>query len=194
MNLLPQSRIVVIGASAGGVSALQKLLGDLPADFPWPIVCVLHLPQVTSVEPTLVFQRNTRLKVVEIEDKLPIEMGSVYFAPPGYHTSIEEEEIFSLSQDEPVNFSRPSIDILFETAANIFGNRACGILLTGANADGAKGLKCLRAAGAWTLVQDPLDAEISFMPQEALKLEPEHLKSNLKDIAKRLCHYVEAQP
>ncbi len=174
--------VVVIGASAGGVRAIQQLLGDIPGNFPWPIVCVLHLPQTSSVDPLMVFQRNTALKVVEIEDKLPLEMGCVYFAPAGYHVSIDREHLFSLSQDEPVNYSRPSIDVLFETTARAYADRVFGLLLTGANADGALGLKAIHDGGGWTLVQDPEDAEISFMPAEALRLEPRHLKATLKNI------------
>lgn len=159
---------VVIGASAGGVRALTRILGGLRPDFPLPLVVVQHISadgadslphHLASVSP---------LPVREAEEKQAIEPGTVYLAPPDYHLLIEKDRTFSLSQEERVNFSRPSIDVLFETAAAAYGPRLIGVVLTGANRDGSAGLKQVREHGGLAIVQDPGEAESDVMPLAAL--------------------------
>ncbi len=162
---------VFIGASAGGITTIQRLLGSLENTRQIPIIVVQHLPQYAVINLDLIFGQFAHgMKLVEVSDKTRIENGHVYFAPPGYHLLIEKDHSFSLSQDDPVNMARPSIDVIFESAANTYGDSACGILLTGANSDGAQGLKALHEVNAITMVQDPAEAEFSVMPQSAIDL------------------------
>lgn len=161
---------LLIGASAGGVEALLSLLEDLPPDYRLPVVCLLH--QLDRNDSLLVdlLARRLRLPVKEAEDKEYLRRGMVYVAPAGYHLSIETERSFSLSREEPRHFSRPSIDILFESAADAYGEHLAAALLTGANEDGAAGLLAVQQAGGLTLVQDPADALVPTMPNAALAL------------------------
>lgn len=161
---------LVIGASAGGVDALLRLLSALPGDYRLPIVCVLHLPDNRDSLLVELFQRRMALSVHEVEDKDSLRGGTLYFAPPGYHLSIESDRSFSLSREEPRHFARPSIDILFESAADVFGPRLAGLLLTGASADGAAGLLQIQRSGGLALVQEPADAQVPVMPLAALAL------------------------
>lgn len=163
-------RLVTIGASAGGVEAIGLLLRALPADCPAAIVVLLHmLPDRSSRLPRL-FAERCLLRLKEVEDKEPVCAGTVYFAVADYHLQIEPDRTFSLAQDEPVNFSRPSIDVLFESAAYTYGKEMLGIVLTGASADGAAGLLQVRQQGGRAWVQDPLQAVVGVMPAAALKL------------------------
>jgi len=167
---------VVIGASAGGVEALMTLLPALPADFAVPVVVVLHLPRQTPSALVEIFSAKCALSVCEAEDKAPIEPGTIYLAPPDYHLLIDKGPCLALSADEAVNYSRPSIDVLFESAADFYGTRLAGIILTGANADGARGLAAIGRAGGATIVQDPQTAYASAMPAAALtQVVPQHL-------------------
>lgn len=162
--------VICIGTSAGGVTAIQRILEKLPTAGLPPVVIVQHLPESSRVDLDLVFGRFYKGNLIEADDKQPLAKGDVIFAPGGYHLLLEREGYVSLSQDEPVHFARPSIDVFFESAAWAFGDNALGVLLTGANADGAAGLKALHDAGAETIVQDPNDAEARAMPQAALQL------------------------
>lgn len=166
MNPAPD-RAVVIGASAGGVQALLALLPALPADFPWPIFIVLHVPADRSNVLAPLFEAKCGLEVKEAEDKETARAGVVYFAPSDYHLLIEENGDLALSSDEAINYSRPSIDVLFESAADAYGEGLIGVILTGANNDGAVGLKAVHAAGGVALVQDPAAAYARTMPQAA---------------------------
>jgi len=169
-------RIAVIGASAGGVDALLTLLSGLPAGWRLPIVVVLHLPEQHQSHLPEVFSRRLPFTAREAEDKLPVAEGTLYFAPPGYHLSIESDLRFSLSCEPPVLFSRPAIDILMSSAADAYGSALAGILLTGANEDGARGLLRIHEAGGLTVVQDPDEAPSPLMPRAALALhEPDHV-------------------
>lgn len=171
-------RLILIGASAGGVPAIHRIIPELPSDFQTPLVVLLHLPPTAKVDFEVSYARNTKLKISEIEDKMPIENGTVYFAPPAYHTLVEKEFFFSLSLDEPVHFSRPSIDVLFQSAADALADEVVGVLLTGANEDGAQGLKSIQEAGGIAIVENPETAEVPTMPKAALKLlKPDHLVS-----------------
>ncbi|MGE8405568.1 MAG: chemotaxis protein CheB [Pseudomonas sp.] len=167
---------IVMGASAGGVSALLSVLAPLPADFAIPVICVLHLPDDHDSQLAEVFTRKLRRPVREARDKERLEAGMIYVAGPGYHLSLEHDRSLSLSQEERVHFSRPSIDILFESAADACGPALVGVLLTGANEDGAAGLACIRERGGMTIVQDPAQAQVSIMPAAALALHrPDHI-------------------
>ncbi|CAI8727316.1 chemotaxis protein CheB [Pseudomonas soli] len=171
-------RAIVIGASAGGVSALFSVLGALPGDFAIPVLCVLHLPDDRHSQLAEVLQRRLRRPVREALDKARIEPGLIYVAGPGYHLSVERDFSLSLSQEEPVHFSRPAIDFLFESAADAYGSELLGVLLTGANEDGAHGLLRIKQSGGRTVVQDPREAQVALMPEAALALhDPDHILS-----------------
>lgn len=165
---------VVVGASAGGVAALLTVLSGLPATFRLPIVAVLHLPEYRDSLLVEIFQRRLPIAVREAADKESIAPATLYFAPPGYHLSVEMDRMFSLSCEAPVHYSRPSIDVLMASAADAYGPSLAGILLTGANFDGAVGLAKIRQQGGLTVVQDPAEAEVATMPEAAIrKLRPD---------------------
>ncbi|AAN69353.1 Protein-glutamate methylesterase [Pseudomonas sp. XWY-1] len=169
-------RAVVIGASAGGVAALFQVLGTLPSAFAIPVLCVLHLPDDRHSQLAGVLQRRLHRPVCEARDKESISSGQIYVAGPGYHLSVERDLTLSLSQEEPVHFSRPAIDFLFISAADAYGDGLLGVLLTGANEDGARGLAYIKNNGGRTIVQDPRDAQVALMPEAALALhQPDHI-------------------
>jgi two-component system chemotaxis response regulator CheB len=158
---------VVVGGSAGAVDVLGALLPELPADYAVPVIVVVHLPaRRTSLLPPL-FAPRCALPVREPEDKQPVGPG-VWFAPPDYHLLVEADRTFSLSIDEPVRFSRPSIDVLFESAARAYTSRLLGVVLTGANDDGAEGARAIRRSGGVLAVQSPDTAIASEMPRAAI--------------------------
>ena len=171
-------RAMVIGASAGGVTALFSVLGALPAGFAIPVICVLHLPDDRHSQLAEVLQRRLRRPVCEACDKQPLRPGQIYVAGPGYHLSVERDLTLSLSQEPPVHFSRPAIDYLFMSAADAYGAGLLGMLLTGANEDGAEGLAYIKRNGGRPVVQDPSDAQVALMPEAALALhQPDHILS-----------------
>lgn len=182
---------IFIGASAGGVTAILKILDILPSDYPLPIIITQHLPRDSQIQAASVFEKKRKSRVFEAIDKMPIESNHVYFAPPDYHLLIEKDFVFSLSQDELVNYSRPSIDVMFESAALAFGSSACGVLLTGGNEDGARGLAVMQKAGGLALVQDPKDAECAAMPQSALAIMQPTFVGKLDEIASQLLSLAE---
>jgi two-component system chemotaxis response regulator CheB len=163
---------VVIGVSAGGMHALKTILPALPPDFPLPIAIVQHLDAQSDDFLVEHLRRVSGIPVKEAEDKEDICPGTAYLAPAGYHLLIEPDKSFSLSMDDKVNFSRPSIDLLFESAADAFGPALVGIILTGANADGARGLKAIKRSGGLAIVQAPKTAEAQYMPRAALEATP----------------------
>jgi len=164
----PRIAAAVIGASAGGIDALLALFDALPAPWRLPMVAVLHLPDVRDSRLCDIFAQRLTLPVREAADKAPVAAGTLHFAPPGYHLSIERDRHFSLSCEPPVLFSRPSIDVLMASAADAYGPALAGFLLTGANEDGAAGLAAIHAAGGLTAVQDPREALVGTMPRAAL--------------------------
>lgn len=166
---------VVIGASAGGVDALVGLLPALPPGWTLPVFCILHLPSDRDSRLAELFGERLPVPVREAADKEAIAPGTVYFAGPGYHLSVERDFTFSLSCEPPVAFARPAIDVLMESAADAYGPGLAGILLTGANHDGADGMAAIYAAGGFTVVQDPADAQVPTMPEEALRRFTPHL-------------------
>ena len=166
---------VVIGASAGGVDALVDLLPALPADFGPATVCILHVPADRESRLAELFAARLALPVREAVDKAPVEGGTVYFAGAGYHLSIEHDRVFSISCEPPVHYARPAIDLLMESAADAYGAGLAGILLTGANIDGADGMQRIRQRGGLTVVQDPNEAQAPTMPEGAIRLCAPHL-------------------
>jgi two-component system, chemotaxis family, protein-glutamate methylesterase/glutaminase len=160
--------IVVIGTSWGGLSAVSTVVADLPSTFALPLVVVQHRsPDAPGLLAELL-QLRTRLNVVEVEDKQPVLPGHVFIAPPNYHL-LFDRGVFSLTTDAPVRYSRPSIDVTFMSAADEYGRRTIGVVLTGANEDGALGLKRIADRGGYAMVQDPASAESPVMPQAALR-------------------------
>lgn len=163
---------LVIGASAGGVDALCQLLPALPPNARAAVCIVLHLPRERPSLLVEVFGPHCRCPVLEACDKQVVEPGKVYIAPPDYHLLIDTGPKIALSFDEPLHFSRPSIDVLFESAADIFRERLAGMVLTGGNEDGAAGLQAIRSKGGKTYVQRPDEAQAWMMPQAALERGP----------------------
>jgi two-component system, chemotaxis family, protein-glutamate methylesterase/glutaminase len=174
---------VVIGTSAGGIEALSVVLPALPADVCAPVFAVLHLPRERPSLLADIFGPKCRVPVREAADKDPIESGTIYFAPPDYHLLIDAGPAIALSDDEPVHHSRPSIDVLFESAADAFGPGLLAILLTGGNQDGAAGLAAVRDAGGVTVVQDPAEAQSPMMIEAALARGPVDHRLRLEAIA-----------
>lgn len=172
--MIKDIKIVVIGGSAGSFSTVRKVLCSIGKDFPLPVVLCLHrLKDVRSgfVESLNI---NSNLPVVEPLDKDPIKAGFAYLSPANYHLLIENAQYFALSTESDINYSRPSLDITFETAGNSFQDKMAGIILSGANTDGSKGLFSAFRNGAYTIVQKPENAQFSAMPGEALKYFTPH--------------------
>lgn len=160
-------RLIVAGASTGGLHALGTILGALPEDFPLPIAVAQHRGRNAHDALPELLSRASALPVAEVEDKEPIRPGRVYLAPADYHLLVERGR-FCLSLEAPVRHARPSIDVLFETAAEAYADAVVGVLLTGSNEDGAAGLERIRARGGRTIAQDPATAERGEMPQAAI--------------------------
>ncbi len=161
-------RAVVLGASAGGFEAFTGILSILPADFALPILAVQHLHPMDDGQFVSHLGSVSRLIVVTPCDKQRIDRGRVYVAPSNYHMLVERDGSIALSVDERVNWSRPSIDVLFESAARAWGSAVIAIILSGASADGAKGMRAVRTTGGLTIAQDPASAEYPVMPQAAI--------------------------
>jgi two-component system chemotaxis response regulator CheB len=177
--------IIVVGTSWGGLSALNRLIGHLPDGFGIPVVAVQHRHRESGHVLAALLQDQTRLSVCEVEDKTPIAAGKIYIAPADYHLLIEPG-FFSLSTDEPVRYSRPSIDVTFVSAADTYGARSVGVVLTGANADGSRGLKRIVDRGGLAFVQTPATAESPTMPAAALRCVPSARALSIRDIAAAL--------
>ncbi len=185
--------IVVIGASYGGLSALQILLPELAPEFPLPVVVVQHRRKEADDGLCEYLRRRCPLPLTEPNDKEKVEPGRVYLAPRDYHLLIEES-IFALSTESPVGFARPSIDVLFESAADIYHDRVVGVILTGANRDGARGLAKIKAFGGLTVVQDPQSAESRSMPEAAISATTVDRILPLAEIApflNEICHPIQ---
>jgi two-component system chemotaxis response regulator CheB len=159
--------IVVLGCSMGGMKALTAILRTLPADFPLPIAVVQHRYKTSNEGLPLFLRKEAALSVVDVVDKQWIKPGTVYLAPADYHLLVERGE-FSLSVDAAVAYSRPSVDVLFESAADAYGPAVIGVILTGANADGSRGAAKIKKRGGFMVVQDPATAEAPSMPQSAI--------------------------
>lgn len=161
------TEIIVIGTSHGGLTALQTILPSLPPDFPVPICIVQHRSRDAEYGLCEYLQRRSPLKIVEPNDKDEISAGTVYLAPRDYHLMVERGS-FSLSVEAPVSYARPSVDVLFESAADSYGEHVVGVILTGANADGARGLLSIKEHGGVCVVQNPEEAQAAQMPAAAI--------------------------
>ncbi len=181
-------RVVVIGSSLGGLDAVSAVLAALPEGFPVPIVIAQHRATVPPAEGDLqaIWQRHTSLVVCDAEDKVRIAPGHVYVAPPDYHLMIEARDLLALSTEGPVLWARPSIDVLFETAAEAYGDSVIGVMLTGASADGSQGLRAIRARGGCALVQEPTSAACDVMPRAALAATSVNHVLGLRDLGRVL--------
>jgi two-component system, chemotaxis family, protein-glutamate methylesterase/glutaminase len=179
-------RAVAIGVSTGGVEALSELLPALPADSRAAVFVVLHLPRDRPSLLVEVFSHKCELEVREADDKEPVRPGTVYFAPPNYHLLVEAGPQLALSADDLVNRCRPSIDVLFDSAAEVYREHLLGIILTGANEDGAAGLAAVHDAGGLTVVQEPGTAQSAAMILSALERRPVDLVLDLEGIAELL--------
>jgi two-component system chemotaxis response regulator CheB len=159
--------IVVMGTSLGGLQALETVLGALPPTFPVPVAVVQHRNKHSDSTLTQLLTRHTALKVYDAEDKMPLEPGAVYLSPPNYHMLVEDGYV-ALSCDAPVLYARPSIDVLFESAAGSYGARTIGVIMTGASSDGAQGIAAIKKRGGTAIAQDPATAEARAMPAAAI--------------------------
>jgi len=167
----PSYQLILIGTSWGGLGALRTLVTALPDDFPIPLAIVQHRHRDSDAMLARFLQGLTGLCVCEVEDKQPVEAGTIYIAPANYHLFVERGW-FALSLDAPVRYSRPSIDVAMMSAADAYGHRTVGIVLTGANADGSAGLRRMADAGGLAVVEDPASAEMPVMPKAALEAVP----------------------
>jgi two-component system chemotaxis response regulator CheB len=163
--------LVVVGTSWGGLAALRTLVGGLPESFLMAVTLIQHRHKDSDHLLRVLLQERSALEVCEVEDKMPLEHGRIYVAPPDYHTLVEPG-YFSLSTEAPVRYSRPSIDVTFSSAATSYGHRTVGVVLTGANADGSQGLRQISDRGGMAIVQDPASAESAAMPNAAVKAVP----------------------
>ena len=193
VNPVSQFELLVIGGSAGCIDALLAMLPHFPADFPVPLLVIIHRSPMRESPLADIFQRICKLKVKEAEEKEEIVPGYLYLAPADYHLLIEEARTFSLDHSEKVNFSRPSIDITFEQAAEVYKKKLIGILVTGANTDGAKGLLSIQLQGGFTIVQNPATASVSTMPQAAISLSDKHKVMELEAIPLFLVNLLSGQ-
>jgi two-component system chemotaxis response regulator CheB len=178
--------MVAVGASAGGVQALQSILRQLPEDFAPAMLVVLHLPPDRPSRLASLLAQQCRLPLSEALDKQPIVPGTVTIAPPNYHLLVEQGRTLALSVDEPVLFSRPAIDPMFESAASVYGDRLLAVLLTGASSDGSVGAAAVRRFGGSLWVEDPDTALVSSMPASALRHAGADEVLCLQEIGRRL--------
>jgi len=178
--------LVAIGGSAGAIEVLHRMIEDLPANFGPATAIVIHVPAEGPMLLTEIFTTRPGNSVKLAEDKEPIVGGTIYFAPPGYHLLVERGGTFALSLDERVHFSRPAIDVLFESAAEAYGERLLGIVLSGANSDGAAGLAAIARAGGITVVQSLETAEMIAMPAAALEAAPHSIEADLGKLVELL--------
>jgi len=185
---------VVIGASAGGIHALLTILPALPKHFPLSLLIAQHMAPSHDLFLVEYLDKLSSIHVKEAEDKEVMQPGVAYLAPGGYHLLVEDDRTLSLDADARVRFSRPSIDVLFESASEVFREALIGIILTGANDDGSRGLKQIEAYGGFAMVQDPETAESNCMPIEAIKATKMKHILPLNEIASLLCRTVGVRP
>jgi two-component system chemotaxis response regulator CheB len=179
-------KIIVIGASTGGIEALRVVLRGLAREIKAVICVCQHMDRFARLNYSSVFSDVFGFNLIEVEDKQWLSPGNIFFAPPGYHLYVEALGYFGLSLDAPVNWSRPSIDVLFESAARVFRDRAIGVILTGANADGSQGIREIKRLGGTTIAQEPSLALASTMPKLAIETGCVDYVLKLEEIAPRL--------
>jgi len=185
--------LVVVGTSWGGLDALRTLVSGLPETFKMAVTLVQHRHKDSDHLLRTLLQERSALEVCEVEDKMPLEQGRIYVAPPDYHTLVEPGH-FSLSTEAPVRFSRPSIDVTFLSAADSYGHRTVGIVLTGANADGSEGLRRISDRGGLAIIQDPATAESTLMPASAVKAVPRARVMTLVEMTKLIASLPAGDP
>lgn len=167
---------IVIGVSSGGVEALKLVLGVLPEEFPLPLLVVAHISAEADNGLALLMDDICSIRVKEADEQDHLKGGTVYIAPPNYHLQVESDRTLSLSVDAPVKFARPSVDVLFDSAAAVFGPALIGVVMTGAGSDGSNGLKRIKELGGVAVVQDPESAEADQMPRNAIaSASPDHV-------------------
>ena len=169
-------RLLAIGGSAGSLQVILMILASIRSDFPMPILVILH--RNVGFESSLedLISTRTGLPIKEVEEKDRLRIGTVYLCPADYHVLLERDRSFSLDYSERVNFSRPSIDVSFRSAADVFGSGLMVVLLSGGNADGVEGMQYTKERGGVTVVQDPATAEVPYMPQQAVtRMKPDHI-------------------
>lgn len=186
----PKQRIIVVGASTGGFEALNMILGGLKGALSTTIVICQHIDKSARLNYRMIFKDLSGFHLYEVEDKQRIVRGNIYFAPPGYHLYIESDGYFGLSLDAPVHWSRPSIDVLFESAAQAYSRNVIGLLLTGANSDGVQGIREIKRLGGVTIAQDPLTALAPTMPKMAIETGCVDHVVKVQDIAALLVRLV----
>jgi len=167
-RVIKDCKVVIIGGSAGSLQALLQILPFIENPISFAIVIVVHRKQSDEQTLEALLALKSQIKVREVEDKVKLEPGFIYIAPSNYHLLFEKNETLSLDTSEKINYSRPSIDVSFESAAEIYGNHLIGILLSGSNSDGTIGLRAIQAAGGINVVQNPLSADMPFMPNNAI--------------------------
>lgn len=177
---------LAVGVSAGGMDALRKILPELPVDFPCALLIVQHLHPHADDFLAMDLNRRSAITVKQADEKEKIKSGFAYIAPPNYHLLVENDGTLSLTICDLINYARPSIDILFETAAEAYRNKLAGVILTGANKDGSRGLKRIKDLGGITIVQDPKTAEVDMMPKAAIQSVEVDFILPLKDIGQFL--------
>jgi two-component system chemotaxis response regulator CheB len=169
---------IVVGVSSGGMNALKFIFSALPADFSLPIIIVQHISAYSDNGWIKILNKKSNLTIKEADEKEKIETGKVYIAAANYHLLIENDKTFSLTIDEHVNFARPSVDVLFESAADAYKEKLIGVVLTGSNNDGTKGIKRIKELGGMAIIQDPETAESSIMPASAIAaIQPDYILS-----------------
>lgn len=183
-------KAIVVGVSTGGVAALKILLGGLPSDFSIPILVVTHIAPDSDDGLAVLLNTFCPIRVKEADEQEVMLPGTVYLCPANYHLLVEQSGYLSLSIDPPVNFARPSVDILFESASNVYGSALIGIVLTGAGYDGSKGLLKIKNSGGLAIVQEPSDAEMDSMPKSALSLLKADYVVQLKEMPDLLMRLV----
>lgn len=179
-------KIIVIGASTGGIDALRVVLGNIPRNIKAAICVCQHIDRSARLDYKILFSDVSDFQVLEAEDKQWLRPGSIYFAPPGYHLYVEPEGYLGLSVDTPVNWSRPSIDVLFESAARAMRERVIGVVLTGANSDGVQGVREIKRLGGYCIAQNPDSALAGVMPKVAIETGCIDTVLELQDIASML--------
>lgn len=183
-KIISNQRVVIIGGSAGSLNALLQILPDLPIFKSYALVIVLHRRGTDDLTLEGLIRLKAQTPVTIIEDKVELKNGFIYVAPSNYHLLFEKNNLFALDTSEKVNYSRPSIDVSFESAAEVYGSNLIGILLSGSNTDGTQGLKAIQNAGGTIIIQDPKSAEMPYMPSNAILNMTADYILNTEDILK----------
>jgi two-component system, chemotaxis family, protein-glutamate methylesterase/glutaminase len=181
--------LIIIGGSAGSLHVIFRLISPLTRNYKVPLLIVLHRHPQEGSRLIEVLVAKTKIPVIEVEDKESIKPGAIYVCPPDYHVLIEQNLLFSLDYSEKVNYSRPSIDVAFTAAADSLGDRITAILLSGGNADGSEGIQHVMNSGGLTIIQDPSEAEVPYMPEQALIRDERHVVMTSSEIAAYLLSF-----